>query len=42
MKAMNYQQMMSLNVLLLSPPPPFSVTLCYEKGLEMNISSKYY
>lgn len=22
--------------------PPFPVTLCYEKGLEMNINSKYY
>lgn len=42
LEAMNYHQMMSLNVLLLSPPPPFPVTLCYEKGLEMNINSKYY
>lgn len=38
LKAMNYQQMMSLNVSLLSLPH----TLCYEKGLEMNINSKYY
>lgn len=27
---------------LIIKPPPFPVTLCYEKGLEMNINSKYY